>query len=38
MGERVTVDIIPGADHLDVVDPQSKSWNRVKMAIVTALG
>jgi acetyl esterase/lipase len=38
MGERVTVDIIPGADHLDIVDPQSKSWNRVKVAIVTALG
>jgi acetyl esterase/lipase len=37
MGERVSVEIIPGADHLDVVDPKSKAWSRVKTVIVKAL-
>ena len=38
MGERVTVDMIPGADHFDVVDPESKAWPRVMAAIANALG
>ena len=33
MGEKVVVEIIPGADHFDVVDPQSKAWPRVMAAI-----
>ncbi len=37
MGERVTVDIIPGADHFDVVDPQSKAWPHVRAAVHAAL-
>ena len=32
-GESVTVEIIPGADHFDIVDPQSKAWPRVFAAI-----
>lgn len=38
MGEQVVTDIIPGADHFDVVDPQSKAWPRVMSAILKALG
>ena len=36
MGETITVDMIPGADHFDVVDPESKAWPRVRDAIVKA--
>ena len=32
-GERVEVDIIPGADHLDLVDPLSKAWPQVVAAV-----
>ena len=32
-GELVTLDIIPGADHFDIVDPRSKAWPRVLAAI-----
>ena len=38
MGEHVAVEMIAGADHFDVVDPQSKAWPRVQAAIVKALG
>ncbi len=37
-GEKVMVDIIPGADHFDLVDPQSKAWPRVMAAFQQALG
>ena len=37
MGERVTVEMIAGADHFDVVDPQSKAWPRVQAAIMASL-
>ena len=36
-GEHITVDLIPGADHFDVVDPQSKAWPHVMTAIKQAL-
>ncbi len=29
LGEQVTVELIPGADHFDLVDPQSKAWPHV---------
>jgi acetyl esterase/lipase len=38
MGERVTLDMIPGADHFDVVDPESRAWPRVQEALRAALG
>jgi len=38
LGETVTVNIIPGADHFDVVDPQSKAWPAVRAAILKAAG
>ena len=38
MGEKVVVDKIPGADHFDVVDPQSTAWPRVMAAIRKAIG
>ncbi len=38
MGDRVMVDMIAGADHFDVVDPQSKAWPRVLAAVKAALG
>ncbi len=37
MGEHIAVDLIPGADHFDVVDPQSRAWPRVMAAIKQAL-
>ena len=33
VGDVVKVEILPGADHFDVVDPESSSWGRV-MAVV----
>ena len=36
--EQVAVDIIAGADHFDVVDPESKAWPRVMAAIRKGLG
>ncbi len=33
MGEHVAVEIIPGADHFDIVDPQSNAWPQVQAAI-----
>jgi len=33
-GDEVAVTILPGADHFDVVDPQSKAWPAVQDAIV----
>jgi acetyl esterase/lipase len=38
VGDTVRVEIVPGADHLDVVDPESKAWPRVLAALETALG
>jgi acetyl esterase/lipase len=38
MGEHVNVDMIPGADHFDLVDPTSKAWPRVMAAIQAAFG
>ena len=32
-GDDVTVEIVPGADHFDVVDPQSKAWPVVRAAV-----
>ena len=36
-GDQVTVTIVPGADHFDVVDPQSETWPRVQAAVLRLL-
>jgi acetyl esterase/lipase len=36
MAESVTVDMIAGADHFDVVDPESRDWPRVRATILKA--
>jgi hypothetical protein len=36
-GDAVTVTIVPGADHFDVVDPQSKAWPMVQSAVLKLL-
>jgi|SRR5271156_984389 len=33
-GDTVTVTMIPGADHFDVVDPESKAWPTVRTAVL----
>jgi acetyl esterase/lipase len=33
LGDTVTVDILPSADHFDVVDPESLAWVKVRDAI-----
>jgi len=35
--ETVSVQIIPGADHFDVVDPESKAWPTVRSTILKSL-
>jgi acetyl esterase/lipase len=37
MGEQVEVKMIPGADHFDVVDPESKAWPTVMAALKSAV-
>ncbi len=37
-GEQVTVDMIAGSDHFDVVDPDSKAWPHVLAAIRKGIG
>jgi acetyl esterase/lipase len=32
-GDEVTVEMIAGADHMDVVDPESKAWEVVRAAV-----
>jgi hypothetical protein len=34
-GDSVTVMMIPSADHLDVVDLQSKAWATVQAAVLS---
>jgi acetyl esterase/lipase len=36
-GDAVTVTIVPGADHFDLVDPQSKAWPMVQSAVLKLL-
>jgi len=36
-GDEVTVTIVPGVDHFDVVDPQSKAWPTVQAAVLKLL-
>jgi acetyl esterase/lipase len=36
-GDDVTVTIVPGVDHFDVVDPQSKAWSTVHAAVLKLL-
>ncbi len=36
LGDNVTVDLIEGADHFDVVDPQSRAWPQVRAALLAA--
>lgn len=36
-GEQVTLTIIPGAGHFDIVDPQSKAWPAVESAILALI-
>jgi acetyl esterase/lipase len=36
MGEVATLTMIPGADHFDIVDPESKAWSRVREVILKA--
>ncbi len=38
MGESVTVEMIQGAGHFDVVDPASAAWPTVRAAVLKALG
>jgi acetyl esterase/lipase len=33
-GDEVMVTIVPGADHFDIVDPQSKAWPVVQAAVL----
>jgi acetyl esterase/lipase len=33
-GDTVTVTMLPGADHFDVVDPESKAWATVRAAVL----
>lgn len=37
-GDTVQVQILNGADHFDVVDPESRAWSSVQRALVTATG
>lgn len=37
-GDIVSLEMIPGADHFDVVDPTSKAWLPVRSTILRALG
>jgi len=37
LGDTVTVDMIPGAGHFDVVDPESLEWGTVRNAIIKLL-
>jgi len=34
-GDLVEVKIVPGADHFDVVDPESKAWPVVRDALLS---
>jgi acetyl esterase/lipase len=36
-GDTVTVTILPGVDHFDVVDPQSRAWPSVQAAVLNLL-
>ncbi len=36
MGETASLTMIPGADHFDIVDPESKAWPPVREAIMKA--
>jgi acetyl esterase/lipase len=36
-GDRVEVTMLPGADHFDVVDPESKAWPAVRSAVLGLL-
>lgn len=36
-GDEVTIHMIPAADHFDLVDPQSKAWERVLAAVHSML-
>jgi acetyl esterase/lipase len=36
-GDQATVTIIPGADHFDVVDPESKAWPVIRAAVLHSL-
>ena len=36
-GDAVTITMIPLADHLDVIDPQSKAWATVQSEVLTML-
>ena len=37
-GEKIALDVIPGADHFDLVDPLSAAWPRVRAAVMAAVG
>jgi acetyl esterase/lipase len=37
LGDAVTVKMIPGADHFDVVDPQSQAWGAVRDSVKALL-
>ena len=36
LAESVTIEMIPNADHFDIVDPESKAWPRIRKAILQA--
>jgi len=36
-GDQVTVTMIPGADHFDIVDPESAAWPTVQAALIRLL-
>jgi hypothetical protein len=33
LGDKVTVNMIPSADHLDVMDPESAAWGTVREGV-----
>ena len=37
LGDQVAIKIIPGADHFDIVDPQSGAWPTIQSAILSLL-
>ncbi len=37
LGDQVTVSLLPGADHFDLVDPESKAWPTVQRGILHLL-
>ncbi len=37
LGDQVAIKIIPGADHFDIIDPQSGAWPTIQSAILSLM-